>query len=117
MSDKTCEVGFDMTGQSVSKIRKDAETKIKLYRIDDFLDELPKVTFLKMDVEGAELAALRGAVSLLARDMPRLAICIYHSRKDMVEIPEWVREHFPQYKLYIRHHNRNASETVLYGIL
>lgn len=76
-----------------------------------------KVTFIKMDIEGSELEALKGAENVIRRDKPRLAICIYHKPEDLYEIPFWVKETVPEYKLYIRHHSARESETVLYATL
>jgi len=76
-----------------------------------------KVTFIKMDIEGAELNALNGAEQTILRDLPRLAICIYHSDEDMVRIPEYIHKLVPEYKLYVRHHYNFPSvwETVVYA--
>ena len=69
-----------------------------------------------MDVEGAELESLKGAQKVIQRDKPKLAICIYHKPEDMVEIPLYIKELIPEYKLYIRHHSNYIFETVLYAI-
>ena len=75
-----------------------------------------KVTFIKMDIEGSELEALRGAADVIRRDKPKLAISIYHKPKDYFEIPFYVKELVPEYRLYIRHHKRSCVDTVLYAV-
>ena len=75
-----------------------------------------KVTFIKMDIEGAELEALRGAADVIRRDKPKLAISIYHKPKDYFEIPFFVKELVPEYRLYIRHHKMVYFDTVLYAV-
>jgi FkbM family methyltransferase len=77
---------------------------------------LEKVTFIKMDIEGAELKALQGAKQTILKDKPKLAICIYHSDEDMIGIAEFIHEIVPEYKLYVRQYGY-YSETVLYAIL
>lgn len=52
--------------------------------------ELPVVTFMKMDIEGAEKEAIRGARETLREYKPRLAITVYHNELDRVEVPELV---------------------------
>jgi FkbM family methyltransferase len=74
------------------------------------------VTYLKMDIEGAEMNALRGAEKTIGASLPRLAISIYHSPEDMLDIPEYLHSKFPDYRLYVRHHSREAVDTVLYAI-
>lgn len=74
-----------------------------------------KVTFIKMDIEGAELKALKGAKETIAKNKPRLAICIYHKPEDIYEIPEYILSVVPEYRFWIRHYTSNAWETVLYA--
>ncbi|MDR0306465.1 MAG: FkbM family methyltransferase [Chitinispirillales bacterium] len=83
----------------------------------DALELREKVTFIKMDIEGAEMEALKGAKNTILRDRPRLAICIYHSDEEMIAIAEWIRKLMPEYKLYVRHHWHNIWETTLYGVI
>jgi FkbM family methyltransferase len=83
----------------------------------DTIEEIKKskITFIKMDIEGAELEALRGAKETIKKDKPRLAICLYHYNRHFVEIPEYIHSIVPEYKFWIRHHNREyPHETVLY---
>ena len=72
---------------------------------------------IKMDIEGSELEALKGSKKVIQRDKPRLAICIYHKPEDMTEIPLYIKELVPEYKLYIRHHSNAGTETVLYAVM
>ena len=70
----------------------------------DHVCDSDKVTFIKMDIEGSELKALQGAADVIRRDKPKLAISIYHRPTDYFEIPFYVKELVPEYRLYIRHH-------------
>jgi FkbM family methyltransferase len=69
-----------------------------LDRIVEELD-LPQVDFIKMDIEGAEQAALRGAAGTLKRHHPVLAIGAYHKREDVDEIPRVVLGLQPAYTM------------------
>lgn len=75
-----------------------------------------KVTFIKMDIEGAEYQALRGCESIIRSQHPKLAICVYHKPEDVLELPQLILDFNPEYKLYIRHYSITAAETVLYAI-
>lgn len=72
-------------------------------------------TLIKMDVEGAELASLKGAQSTILRDKPKLAICVYHKFEDLFEIPEYIKSLVPEYRLFLRCHTRFSQELVLYA--
>jgi FkbM family methyltransferase len=86
--------------------------------IDDFCEAraLPKLDFLKMDIEGFELSALRGARKSIARFQPVLAISLYHRPEDLFEIPLWIRDTFPNYVFHLDHFTIHQEETVLYAV-
>lgn len=71
------------------------------------VDELcknKKVTYIKMDVEGAEYDALVGAEEILRVQKPKLNIALYHKSRDIFELPLKISEINPDYKFYIRRH-------------
>lgn len=86
---------------------------IEVTSIDDSVDD--EVTFIKMDIEGFEMAAVEGAKIHIADSYPKLAICLYHKVSDLWEIPLKIHKLFPQYSNYVlRHHRKIASETIIY---
>jgi FkbM family methyltransferase len=85
----------------------------------DSLDQLlpdSEISFIKMDVEGAEIEALRGAAKTIKKNTPKLAISVYHNRNDIFEIPLLIHQIHPGYKFYLRHHSTTFSETVLFAV-
>jgi Methyltransferase FkbM domain len=62
--------------------------------IDDFLEGKSKDNlFLKMDIEGAEQSALKGALKTLKEgNNINLAVCTYHKPEDPVEISEFLKD-------------------------
>ena len=76
---------------------------------------IPKVDFIKMDIEGAELEALAGAVKTITRFRPKLAISVYHKAQDMFTIPRFIQELDLGYAFYLKHHSPVIFETVLYA--
>ena len=74
-------------------------------------------TFIKADVESYEYKLILGAREEIARFRPKMAICIYHNPVDFFSLPLLLKELVPEYKLFIRHHLRTLSETVLYAYI
>lgn len=111
------ELRFAATNDGASCICEDGSVRIPAVPIDEVIDPADKITMIKMDVEGAELETLKGARKTIQRDKPKLAVCMYHKPEDMTEIPLYVKELVPEYKLYIRHYSNYQWETVLYAVM
>lgn len=60
-------------------------------------------TFIKMDIEGAELKALEGAKQTIIQNKPKLYICAYHRNEDLFTLPLKILEINKDYKIYFRH--------------
>lgn len=86
--------------------------------IDDLVREknLPRVDFIKMDIEGAELPALKGAENTLKEFKPKLAISAYHKQDDFETIPRYLESLDLGYCYYLEHHTIHLYETVLYAV-
>lgn len=106
---------FSEEGSPGSMISEEGVTEIHAVPLDE-IDECKDASFIKMDIEGAEMNALEGAKNIIAQNRPKLAICLYHSDQDMISIPKWIHDNYPFYKLYIRQHHYLPIETVLYAI-
>ena len=74
------------------------------------------VTFIKMDIEGAELNALRGAMRTIDVCCPKLAISIYHKPEDFFEIPLYIKSLSKGYKIYFRHYTYLDQDTICYAV-
>lgn len=108
---------FEMKEHNIatSRIGENKDGDIPVYRLDDYL--LDGADFIKADIEGQEMALLRGASKIIQKYQPKLAICLYHTLFDMFEIPIYIKRLIPDYKMEIRHHTYNISETVLYAYI
>lgn len=84
--------------------------------IDEIASELGEVSFIKMDIEGAELEALEGAKQTITNYHPTIAVCMYHTNEQMLNLIEFFQREYPFYKLYVRHYARAWTETVLYAV-
>jgi|WetSurMetagenome_2_1015567.scaffolds.fasta_scaffold78484_2 FkbM family methyltransferase len=94
---------------------KNGSLEVEVDSLDHLLPDA-EISFIKMDVEGAELEALRGAANTIRKNTPKLAISVYHNRNDIFEIPLFIHQIHPGYKFYLRHHSTTFSETVLFAI-
>lgn len=94
------------------------EDKVPTLSIDDLVNSssLDKLDFIKMDIEGAEPRALQGARKTLEKFKPKLAIAIYHSLDDFVEIPRFLDSLGLGYKFYLGHYTIHIEETILYAV-
>lgn len=99
-----------------SKIVEKGNATISVVKIDSVLKG-GKVTFIKMDIEGAELEALEGARETIQKYRPKLAISIYHKAEDIIEIPMFIKSLVSDYKIYIRHYTNAEVDTVLYAVI
>ena len=117
-SEKTT-LHFDALGTGSSRVAENLSdaVSVPVMPIDEGVDPKDNITFIKMDVEGAELESLKGAQKTIQRDKPKLAICIYHKPEDMTQIPLYIKKLVPEYKLYVRHHSNSVAETVLYAVM
>lgn len=84
----------------------------------DTLDNLihEGVDYIKLDIEGAEQAALKGAKQTILKYHPILAVCIYHKAQDWYNVPQIVLNIREDYELYLRHYMEGICETVMYFI-
>lgn len=91
------------------------DMQIDIIALDDYFAN-DRISFIKADIESNEMLMLHGAKKVISRDLPNMAICIYHNALDMFEIPLYIMQEFgKKYRIYIRHHDYSYSETVLYA--
>ena len=85
--------------------------------IDDYVAQcgLEGVDYIKMDIEGAEDAAIIGATETIRRFQPKLAISAYHKPDDMIVLPRRILGILPEYRFYLDHYTIHSEETVLYA--
>lgn len=116
----SCEtrLGFvrDMTMSKIDE--ENGDNHIYVTSIDAFFSDKSHIpTFIKMDIEGAELEALRGAKDIICKHKPKLAICVYHKPEDFIKIPLYIKTLVPEYKLYMRHYTNSYHESVVYAVI
>lgn len=121
LHDQTKELAFHIVegDEFSSSVRKDGEIRIAVTSIDDYVSEqkLSRVDFIKMDIEGSELSALKGAKNTIVKFKPMLAISIYHNDgRDLIDVTHYLMETYKdQYKFSIRQNSICWSETVVFA--
>ena len=95
-----------------SRVKKKDEIEVTC--IDDFFKE-SRVDFIKADIESHEYDMLVGGEKVIVRDNPLLAISVYHSPADFLDIPILLNSFCKKYKFALRHHTYENCETILYA--
>jgi len=114
--DKDEEIRFVEGLEVSSKVSSSNEgTAVQSRRLDSLAWE-HQPTFIKMDIEGWEPHALAGATQLLKREMPVLAICLYHRSEHLWQIPNQIHSIAPGYSLHIRRYAEDNWEIVCYAV-
>ena len=78
--------------------------RIATITVDDYVrrEGLTRVDLIKMDIEGSEMPALRGAVDTIRRFCPDLALCLYHRWDDVLTIPRFLEECGVRYRYRLK---------------
>jgi len=94
-----------------------AMDKVPTTTIDEMAvhNNVPRLDFIKMDIEGSELSALQGAETSIRRWQPKLAISLYHRPEDFFSIPLWIDSLGVGYRFFLDHYSIHNEETVLYA--
>ena len=93
------------------------ENSFEVCKLDTYFEKQPiSNALLKLDIEGAEMAALRGGTEWIKKNRPGIAVCVYHKQEDILEIPFFCKSLILDYKVYLRHYSDTQTETVCYLI-
>ena len=82
--------------------------------LDHYVGEknLPRVDFIKMDVEGAELDILKGAASTIMRFKPILAFSAYHKLDDFWTLTKFIKSLRPDYEFALRQYATTPEDVI-----
>jgi FkbM family methyltransferase len=108
------ELGFTADSSRAAKIDPDSVVRIDVVSLDDVIQE--RVSFIKMNIEGAEIEALRGGRHLIGKYAPKLAISGYHRPTDLWQLPQQIIELNGAYQLYLRQQDGGIIESVIYAV-
>ena len=105
---------FDDAGTRGSILVETGGIEVPVVALDGVLNG-ERVSYIKMNIEGAEIDALLGAAKSLKQWSPKLAISAYHFAGHLWQIPQTILELRPDYKLYFRQHDGGIIETVVFA--
>jgi FkbM family methyltransferase len=115
VSSNNSKVKFSANGNAASAIGQTGTLEIDCVTLDSILGE-SSPTFIKMDIEGAELDALAGAADIIKKYNPVLAICAYHQQNHLWQVPLKIASMSSQYKFFLRPHGEECYDCVCYAI-
>jgi len=95
---------------------KDGAEKISTITLDDFFKDKDFPNLIKMDIEGADLEALKGAREIIKNKKPKIQICLYHKPTHLFKIPLLLKSINPNYNFFLGHHSGILVDLVLYAI-
>lgn len=106
----------NLNDNSANRTTKDFGKSVPLTSLD--LDVKEKITMIKMDIEGDEEKAIRGARRHIANDSPKLLLSVYHKNEDYFKIAKLVNSYNKNYKFYLRNYGGNfyPTEIVLFAL-
>lgn len=108
-------VRFSATGSAASVVDPEGALEVDCAPLDYILGN-DNPTFLKMDIEGAELDAIYSAANSIKKNLPILAISVYHQPDHLWSIPLLIHSLSDQYRLYLRPHNEEGWDLVTYAV-
>ena len=101
------------TSASANRVKEAGVDAVNAVSLDEDVKE--KISMIKMDIEGGEISAIKGAKEHIKNDLHKLFISVYHSNDDIITIPKLIRSYTDKYDFYLRYYGGNlyATEIVL----
>ncbi|MCX7109975.1 MAG: FkbM family methyltransferase [Proteobacteria bacterium] len=116
VGDKSERILFSATSDVCSSMVSGELSQVIECRSLDELEFDMAPTYIKMDIEAAEPAAIRGSKKLITTNTPIFAACIYHRSEHLWEIPLLLRQSSEEYNIFIRRYAEECWEMVCYAV-
>lgn len=114
LGDQSYQTKMSGSGSS-AVIDKDGIHSVSVERLDDII--ISPADLIKIDIEGSELACLKGAIGYINEFNPSVAVAAYHKEDDFLKIPKFFKDNISHnYNIYFRHYTQGWSESVLFFI-
>lgn len=102
LAEKNMVMGIEEVGTTGANLVNSSDGFTNVTSIDSLELKIKGKLCIKLDVEGFELAALKGAINTIKKYKPELAICVYHKNDDVYEIPSFIKSIVPEYNCILR---------------
>lgn len=114
LSDKEGEENYSSWGTG-SRKNSGGNLTAKFIDLDTYVarKNLPRVDYIKLDIEGAELDMLRGAAKTITRCKPKMAVSAYHKPEDLFTLATYIKSLRPDYKFEFRHYRIDCTDYIL----
>ena len=101
-------------GGGASSVGTKGDYEIEIVSLEQFIKQ--SNTYVKMDIEGYEAPAIKGAEIAIKTYKPLLGISLYHIPGDIHKLTKQVMTYCPDYKLYVRHYTLSYADTLGYFV-
>lgn len=105
---------FDDAGTRGSILSDSGTISVPVMGLDELLKG-DRVSYIKMNIEGAEIDALEGARQAIKKWSPKLAVSAYHYPDHLWKVPFKISELDSSYRIHFRQHDGGIIETVCYA--
>lgn len=101
-----------ITGDAASSVTNAGDAVGNFISIDRYVElhHLPRIDYIKLDIEGAELEALKGAAKSIIKWKPAMALSAYHRPEDTWRLASYLRSLRPDYEFAFRHYAIDSEE-------
>jgi len=106
---------FLAEGSEGSSVSAEGDLLIQTGRLDRMVCN-QAISYIKMDIEGSEIPAIRGSRQIIEKYHPIMAISVYHCPDHLWEIPLLLKSMNPNYHFYLRIYGYNIFDTVCYAV-
>ena len=112
---RRAKVRFAASGLASAAVSESGGIEVDSLPLDECLAK-ERATYIKMDIEGAEMDALQGASEVLRAQAPLLAICAYHTQDHLWQIPLRISRLMPEGRLLLLPHCMDGFDLVCYAV-
>ena len=114
LSDHSGEENYSSADAASAKT-PNGNMRAKFVDLDSYVarKNLPRVDYIKLDIEGAELDMLHGAAKTIARCKPKMAVSAYHKQEDLWTLATYIKSLRPDYEFAFRHYKIDCTDYLL----